>query len=65
MASRELVPLWRIVNELHKHSLVNDPLDSSFSRIRTILLETSELFEDNASSIVLAYSDSTKTRTKH
>jgi hypothetical protein len=65
MASRELIPLWRIVNEIHKLSLVSVPLDHTFAHIKTGNLTTSEIFEANASCIVLAYSDSTKTRTKY
>jgi len=65
MAARELLLLRRIVNEIHKLSLVTAPLDSNFAHIKTGTLVASEIFEDNASCIVLAYSDSTKTHTKH
>jgi len=65
MAARELIPLQQIVMELHKHSLVSLPLDSPYSTTHTHHLATSEIYEDNASCIVLAYNDGTKTRTKH
>ncbi len=62
MAARELLPLRRIVNEIYK---VTAPLDSNFAHIKTGTLAASEIFEDNASCIVLAYCNSTKTHTKH
>lgn len=66
MATRELLPLRRLVLELHKNSLINTPLaDHPFSHTITSHLEATQIFEDNASCIVLAYSDGTKMRTKH
>lgn len=65
MASRELLPLRRLVIELHKHGLFQTPLDTPFSVTRTSYLETTTVYEDNASCIVLAHSEGTKVRTKH
>jgi hypothetical protein len=65
MATRELLPLRRLVHELHQHSFIATPLDPAFSHTKTTHLQTSQIFEDNASCIILAYSDGTKPRTKH
>jgi hypothetical protein len=66
MATRELLPLRHLVLEIHKNSLINTPLnDKPFSKTVTSHLEATQIFEDNASCIVLAYSDGTKMRTKH
>lgn len=65
MASRELLPLCRLVTELHQHGLFATPLDKPFSITRTSTLETSTVYEDNASCVVLAHSEGTKVRTKH
>jgi hypothetical protein len=65
MASRELLPLRRLIAELHKHGLFSTPLDKPFSITRTSTLETSTIYEDNASCVVLAHSEGTKVRTKH
>jgi hypothetical protein len=65
MATRELLPLRRLVIELHKHYLFTTPLDNPFSTTRTSTLETTAIYEDNASCIVLAYQEGTKVCTKH
>lgn len=65
MASRELLPLRRLVIELHKHGLFQTPLDTPFSITKTSYLEATTFYEDNTSCIVLAYSEGTKVRTKH
>jgi len=65
MATRELLPLRRLVHELHNHSFLATPLDTTFSHTRTNSLKASRIFEDNASCIILAYSDGTKPRTRH
>jgi hypothetical protein len=65
MASRELIPLRRLVIELHNQGLFSAPLDKPFSITRTSTLEATTIFEDNASCIVLAHSEGTKVRTKH
>jgi len=65
MASRELIPIRRLIVELHKHGLFSTPLDKPFSITHTSTLEASTIYEDNASCIVLAHSEGTKVRTKH
>jgi len=65
MATRELLPLRRLVHELHNHSFLATPLGSTFSHTKTNCLKASRIFEDNASCIILAYSDGTKPRTRH
>jgi hypothetical protein len=65
MATRELLPLRRLVQELHQHSFLATPLDKVFSHTRTSTLQASKIHEDNASCIILAYSDGTKPRTRH
>jgi len=62
MATRELLP----IRQLHKNSLINSPLDDTpFSRSFTNTLETTCIYEDNASCIVLSDSNGTKVCTKH
>jgi hypothetical protein len=65
MATRELLPLRHLVNELYKKSFISTPLQTNFSVTKSSTLCTSQVFEDNASCIVLAYSDGTKVRNKH
>jgi len=65
MASRELLPIRRLIAELHKHSLISTPLDHPFSVTHTSTFEASTVYEDNASCIVLAHSEGTKVRTRH
>jgi hypothetical protein len=65
MATREHLPLRHLVQDLHQHSFLSIPLDNVFSQTKTNNLKASQIFEDNASCIILAYSDGTKPRTKH
>jgi len=65
MASRELLPIRRLIAELHKHGPTSVPLDHPFSMAHTSTLEASTVYEDNASCIVLAHRKGTKVRTKH
>jgi hypothetical protein len=65
MVSRELIPLRCLVHELHKHGLFTSPPDKPFSITHTPTLDATIVNEDNASCVVLAYSEGTKVRTKH
>lgn len=67
MATRELLPLHHLVQELHlhHHSFLTTPLDAPFFHTHTNHLKASQIFEDNTSCIILAYSDGTKPCTKH
>jgi len=60
MASRDLLPICCLAIELHKHGLFETPLDSPFSTTHTSTLETSTIYEDNMSCVVLAHSEGTK-----
>jgi hypothetical protein len=65
MATRELLPLRRLLEEIHQYSLVKMPLSPAFNTTKTSTLETTRIYEDNASCIVVATTDSTRLRTKH
>ena len=65
MATRELLPLCCLLQEIHKHGLVDLPLPENYNVTRTNTFEVSQIFEDNASCIILAHSEATKVRTKH
>lgn len=65
MATRELPPLRLLVQEIHQNGLVQTTSAINNSNIRTKTLSPSNIYEDNASCIVLAYNDGTKVRTKH
>jgi hypothetical protein len=65
MATRELLPLHRILQEITQHSLVHLPLPTQFSTTRSSTMQATQLYEDNASCIVLAHSEGSKQRTKH
>jgi hypothetical protein len=65
MASRELLPLRRILLEIQQHSLVHSPLNDDYNTTRTSSLTASQIFEDNEACIVLATSESTRVCTKH
>jgi hypothetical protein len=65
MATRELLPLQRLVMEIHKNGLVSTTLANDFFTTCTSHLEPTMIYEDNASCIILASSDGTKVRTKH
>lgn len=64
MATRELLPLRHLVQDIHQNGLVRFPLDDLYSTTWTSTLEATCIYEDNASCIVLANSDSTKVHTK-
>ena len=59
MGSRELIHLRCLVIELHKHSLFSAPLEKPFFMTRTSTLETSNIYEDNASCVILAHNEGT------
>lgn len=65
MATRELLPLRRILLEINQHSLTKIPLQDHFNTTHTPTLSASQIYEDNAACIVLAHSDTSKVRTKH
>jgi hypothetical protein len=65
MASRELVPLRRLIAELHKHGMISTPMDHPFSVTHPSTFEASTVYKDSASCIVLAHSEGTKVRIKH
>lgn len=65
MATRDLLPLWHILQEIHQHSLINTPLPHEFNTTKTSTLAATQVFEDNAACIILAHSESNKVRTKH
>jgi transposase InsO family protein len=65
MATRELLPLRRIVQEIHQYSLVHLPLPATFNTTKSSTLQATQVYEDNASCIVLAHSEGSKQRTKH
>jgi len=51
MASRELISPHQFIVELYKHGLFSAPLDEPFSTTHTSNLETSIIYEDNASCV--------------
>jgi hypothetical protein len=59
MASRELIPLRCLVTELHKQCLFTAPLHQPFAITKTSTLEATNIYEGNASCIVLAHSEGT------
>jgi hypothetical protein len=65
MATWELLPLCRLVQELHQHSFLATPIDNTFSHTKNTSLQARQIYEDNVSCIILAYSDGTKPRTRH
>jgi hypothetical protein len=65
LATRELLPIRRLLEELHNHSLVKTPLSSHYNTTKTSTLETTRIYENNESCIVVATTESTKLRTKH
>jgi hypothetical protein len=65
MATRDLLPIRRLLQEIHKNGLVQLPLRAHFNTTWTTNLAPTMIFEDNASCIVLTNSESTKPRTKH
>ena len=66
MAAREIIPLRRLVHNIHKYSCVSLQQPDQFGNIKTPTLEASQVFEDNAACIVLANNENQfKARTKH
>jgi hypothetical protein len=65
MATRDLLPLHRLLQEIHHHGIVQIPLNAHFNTAKTTTLAATIIFEDNASCIVLANSKGHKPRTKH
>ncbi len=65
MATRELLPLRRLLQEIHHHGLVHLPSDNIFNVTKTSTLAATQVLEDNEACIVLAHSDTSKVRTKH
>jgi hypothetical protein len=65
MATCDLLPLRCLLQEIHRHGLVQLPLQSHFNTTKTNTLAATMIFEDNASCIVLANSEGHKPRTKH
>jgi hypothetical protein len=65
MATRDLLPLRHILEEIHKYSMVQVPLSHEYSTTRMPTLSTTSTYEDNAACTMLANSDSCKQRTKH
>lgn len=60
LATKELLPLWHLFQEIHKNSLVSMPLIDEFSTTKTSHIETTKIYEDNVPFIILAYNDGTK-----
>ncbi len=65
MATRELLPLRRILHEITHHSMIHTTLPDQYNTTKTPTLSATMIYEDNAACIVLAQSDSTRMRTKH
>jgi hypothetical protein len=65
MGTRELLPIRRLLQEIHQQTIIKLPLPIQFNTTKTSSLAATQVFEDNASCIVLAHSESTKMRTKH
>jgi hypothetical protein len=57
MTTRDLIPLHRLLHEIHQHACIDLPLDDHYYETRTSTLKHSKVFEDNASCIVLATSN--------
>jgi len=65
MATHELLPLYCLVLEIHDKGLVTTSPYLANSNVNTKSLAPTKIDEDNASWIVLAYSDGTKVRAKY
>jgi hypothetical protein len=65
MATHELLPLRRLLLEINQYSMIPAHLETNFTITKTSTLTTSMVYEDNASCIVVATTDSTRLRTKH
>jgi hypothetical protein len=65
-ATRELLPLRRLLEDIGTFSFIKIPVTSSSSTINTVRLHPSQVYEDNTACIVLATTESNfKPRTKH
>ena len=65
MATRDLLPLRRLLQEIHRYGIVTLPLSNPFNTTKLPTLDATQIFEDNASCIVLANSEATRQQTKH
>jgi hypothetical protein len=65
MVTRELLPLCHIVQEIHQHSLVHIPLPATFNTTKSSTLQATQVYEDNASCIVITHCEGSKQCTKH
>ena len=65
MATTNLLPLRRLLQEIHQHGIVQLPLNNPFNTTKLPTLAATQIFENNASCIVLANSEATRQRTKH
>ncbi len=65
MATRELLPLRRLLQEIHYSSLINLPSNNIFNVTKTPILTATQIFKDNEACIVLAHNKSSKVCTKH
>ncbi len=65
IATRELLPLRRLLQDSHHHSLMKLPSENIFNVTKTHTLAATQVFEDNEACIVLAHSETSKVRTKH
>jgi hypothetical protein len=65
MATRDLLPICRILQEIHHQSLSHFPSEVFLNTTQTHTLSATAIYEDNEACIVFANSDATKPRTKH
>jgi hypothetical protein len=65
MATRDLLPLHHILQEINQHSLIPTSIPTNFNTTRSPTLSATQIFKDNAAYMVLAQSDSNKVRKKH
>jgi hypothetical protein len=65
MATRDLLPLCRLLQEIHQHGPVQLPLTTPFNTTKMPTPATTQIFEGKASCIVLANSEATHQHTKH
>jgi hypothetical protein len=65
MATRELLPLRHLLQEIHHYSLIHLPSENIFNVTKTHNLTATQIFEDNEACIVLAHSETSIVRTKH
>jgi len=65
MATRDLLPLLHLLQEIHQFGIVHLPLNNPYNTTRLPTLAATQIFEDNESCIILATSEATRQRTKH